>query len=393
MFDTKTKKELKFNSVVEDLYVLLPEMINESISKEVVISPGEKIKDRIDLILDLKNCELIVSNENQNKFEKPNFIKVLNAEVDDFINRYDYKRGNSFLIDKLKLSNLIKLQFSVTGKDEVVNKIISFIQSLSNKGYGIRIKLGEIKVRDNFIYELSKNKILLEYFFNFFKKEVFGWSEKFSDADSFQYQLIADFTNLILEDLLLVSSKKEILELISEVIKIRKKEPKQNFYYWQKLNSFIENNLSEIIKEDWLFYKMEGIKFNWSSFLVDFIPENESNEYLEDVNQFKKKLFKFLKKGILFVSEENKFSTRSNVISSKENFSEFLKLLEFLPENYKFFISLENEFGLTPSFRKIEETSLKNLLFLKKVQKSNKIFFENLDDAITVLEIKKKHFN
>ena len=141
MFDTKTKKELKFNSVVEDLYVLLPEMINESISKEVVISPGEKIKDRIDLILDLKNCELIVSNENQNKFEKPNFIKVLNAEVDDFINRYDYKRGNSFLIDKLKLSNLIKLQFSVTGKDEVVNKIISFIQSLSNKGYGIRIKL------------------------------------------------------------------------------------------------------------------------------------------------------------------------------------------------------------------------------------------------------------
>ena len=198
---------------------------------------------------------------------------------------------------------------------------------------------------------------------------------------------------MILEDLLLVSSKKEILELISEVIKIRKKELKQNFYYWHKLNSFIENNLSEIITEDWLFYKMEGIKFNWSSFLVDFIPENESNEYLEGVNKFKKRLFKFLKKGILFVSEENKFSTRSNMICSKENFSEFLKLLEFLPENYKFFISLENEFGLTPSFRKIEETSLKNLLFLKEIQKSNKIFFENLDDAITLLEIKKKHFN
>ena len=113
MFDTKTKKELKFNSVVEDLYVLLPEMINESISKEVVISPGEKIKDTIDLILDLKNCELIVSNENQSKFEKPNFIKVLSAEVDDFINRYDYKSENNFLIDKLKLSNLIKLQFSL----------------------------------------------------------------------------------------------------------------------------------------------------------------------------------------------------------------------------------------------------------------------------------------
>lgn len=391
MFNTKTKKELKFKSVAEDLLVLFPEMIKESISKEVFISLEEKTNDTIDLILDLKTCELIVSNKNQNKFENPNFIKILSAEVDEVINKQNDK--NSFVVDKLKLSNLINLQFSATGKDEIINKIIYFIQSLSNKEYGMRIKLGEVKVRDHFFYELSKNKILLEYFFNFFKKEVFEWSKKFANADSFQYQLIAEFTNLILEDLLLAASKEDVLGLISEVIKIKKKEPKQNFYYWYKLNNFINNNLSEIVTEDWLLYQTEGMQFNWSSFVIDFIPENKSNEYLDSVNGFKNKLVKFLKKGIVFVSKENKLSTRSDVLYHKEKFSEFLNLLELLPENYKFFINLKDEFGLTPSFGKEEEESLKNLLLLKDFQQSNKIIFENLDDAISILEMKKKYFS
>ena len=392
MFNTKTKKELKFKSVEEDLLILFPEMIKESISKESVISLKEKTNNTIDWILDLKNCELIIYDENQNKFEKPNFVKILSAEVDEVINRQNDDK-NSFVVDKLKLSNLINLQFSATGKDEIINKIIYFIQSLSNKEYGMRIKLGEVKVRDNFLCELSKNKILLEYFFNFFKKEVFGWSKKFSDADNFQYQLIADFTNFILEDLLLAASKEDVLKLISEVIKIKKKEPKQNFYYWYKLNNFINNNLSEIVTEDWLLYQTEGMQFNWSSFVIDFIPENKSNEYLDSVNGFKNKLVKFLKKGIVFVSKENKLSTRSDVLYYKEKFSEFLNLLELLPENYKFFINLKDEFGLTPSFGKEEEESLKNLFLLKDFQKSKKIIFENLDDAITILEMKKKYFN
>lgn len=390
MFNTKTKKELKFKSVEEDLLILFSEMIKVSISKEVFISLEEKTNDTIDLILDLKTCELIVSNKNQNKFKNPNFVKILSAEVDEVIHRQNNK--NSFVIDKLKLSNLINLQFSAIGKDEIINKIIIFLQSISNKEYGLRIKLGEVKVRDNFFCELSKNKILLEYFFNFFKKEVFEWSEKFANADSFQYQLIADFTNFILKDLLLTLSKEEVLGLISEAIKIKKKEPKQNFYYWYKLNNFIDNNLSEIVTEDWLLYQMEGLQFNWSSFLIDFIPENKSNEYLDSVNGFKNKLVKFLKKGIVFVSKENKLSTRSDVLYHKEKFSEFLNLLELLPENYKFFINLKDEFGLTPSFGK-EEESLKNLLLLKDFQQSNKIIFENLDDAISILEMKKKYFS
>lgn len=340
--------------------------------------------------MDLKNCELIVYDQNQNKFENPNFVKILSTEVGEIINIQHDK--NSFVVDKLKLSSLINLQFSATGKDEIINKIIFFLQSISNKEYGMRIKLGEVKVKDNFFYELSKNKILLEYFFNFFKKEVFEWSEKFANADSFQYQLITDFTNFILKDLLLTLSKEEVLGLISEVIKIKKKEPKQNFYYWYKLNNFIDNNLSEIVTEDWLLYQMEGLQFNWSSFVIDFIPENKSNEYLDSVNGFKNKLVKFLKKGIVFVSKENKLSTRSDVLYHKENFSEFLNLLELLPENYKFFINLKDEFGLTPSFGKEEEESLKNLLFLKDFQKSNKILFDNLDDAISILEMKKKYF-
>lgn len=389
MLNTEFKKELNFNSVTEDLFILFPEMIKESLSKEIVIPSGNKINDTIDFILDLKNCELIVYDKNQNKFENPNFVKVLSAEVSEVINRQHNK--NSFVVNELKLSSLINLQFSATEKDKIINEIISFIQSLSNKEYGIRIKLGEVKVRDNFLCELSKNKILLEYFFNFFKKEVFGWSKKFSDADNFQYQLIADFTNFILEDLLLAASKEDVLGLISEVIKIKKKEPKQNFYYWYKLNNFIDNKLSEIVTEDWLLYQMEGTQFNWSSFLINFIPENKPNEYLDSVNGFKNKLVKFLKKGILFVSEKNKLSTRSDVLCNKEEFSEFLNLLELLPENYKFFINLKDEFGLTPSFGK-EEESLKNLLFLKDFQKSNKILFENLDDAISILEIKKKYF-
>lgn len=391
MFNTKTKKELKFKSVEEDLLILFSEMIKVSISKEVFISLEEKTNDTIDLILDLKTCELIVSNKNQNKFKNPNFVKILSAEVDEVIHRQNNK--NSFVIDKLKLSNLINLQFSAIGKDEIINKIIIFLQSISNKEYGLRIKLGEVKVRDNFFCELSKNKILLEYFFNFFKKEVFEWSEKFANADSFQYQLIADFTNFILKDLLLTLSKEEVLGLISDVIKIKKKEPKQNFYYWYKLNNFIDNNLSEIVTEDWLLYQMEGLQFNWSSFLIDFIPENKSNEYLDSVNGFKNKLVKFLKKGIVFVSKENKLSTRSDVLYHKEKFSEFLNLLELLPENYKFFINLKDEFGLTPSFGKEEEESLKNLLLLKDFQQSNKIIFENLDDAISILEMKKKYFS
>lgn len=391
MFNTKTKKELKFKSVEEDLLILFSEMIKVSISKEVFISLEEKTNDTIDLILDLKTCELIVSNKNQNKFKNPNFVKILSAEVDEVIHRQNNK--NSFVIDKLKLSNLINLQFSAIGKDEIINKIIIFLQSISNKEYGLRIKLGEVKVRDNFFCELSKNKILLEYFFNFFKKEVFEWSEKFANADSFQYQLIADFTNFILKDLLLTLSKEEVLGLISEVIKIKKKEPKQNFYYWYKLNNFIDNNLSEIVTEDWLLYQMEGLQFNWSSFLIDFIPENKSNEYLDSVNGFKNKLVKFLKKGIVFVSKENKLSTRSDVLYHKEKCSEFLNLLELLPENYKFFINLKDEFGLTPSFGKEEEESLKNLLLLKDFQQSNKIIFENLDDAISILEMKKKYFS
>ena len=198
MFNTKTKKELKFKSVEEDLLILFSEMIKVSISKEVFISLEEKTNDTIDLILDLKTCELIVSNKNQNKFKNPNFVKILSAEVDEVIHRQNNK--NSFVIDKLKLSNLINLQFSAIGKDEIINKIIIFLQSISNKEYGLRIKLGEVKVRDNFFCELSKNKILLEYFFNFFKKEVFEWSEKFANADSFQYQLIVyfkrSFTNI-----------------------------------------------------------------------------------------------------------------------------------------------------------------------------------------------------
>ena len=391
MFNTKTKKELKFKSVTEDLFILFPKMIKESLSKEIVIPSGKKINDTIDWILDLKNCELIVYDKNQNKFENSNFIKVLSAEVGEIINIQHDK--NSFVVDKSKLSSLINLQFSETGKDKIINEIISFIQSLSNKGYGVRIKLGEVKVRDNFFCELSKNKILLEYFFNFFKKEVFEWSEKFANADSFQYQLIADFTNFILKDLLLTLSKEEVLGLISEVIKIKKKEPKQNFYYWYKLNNFIDNNLSEIVTEDWLLYQMEGLQFNWSSFVIDFIPENKSNEYLDSVNGFKNKLVKFLKKGIVFVSKENKLSTRSDVLYYKEKFSEFLNLLELLPENYKFFINLKDEFGLTPSFGKEEEESLKNLLLLKDFQQSNKIIFENLDDAISILEMKKKYFS
>lgn len=391
MFNTKTKKELKFKSIEEDLLILFSEMIKVSISKEVFISLEEKTNDTIDLILDLKTCELIVSNKNQNKFKNPNFVKILSAEVDEVIHRQNNK--NSFVIDKLKLSNLINLQFSAIGKDEIINKIIIFLQSISNKEYGLRIKLGKVKVRDNFFCELSKNKILLEYFFNFFKKEVFEWSEKFANADSFQYQLIADFTNFILKDLLLTLSKEEVLGLISEVIKIKKKEPKQNFYYWYKLNNFIDNNLSEIVTEDWLLYQMEGLQFNWSSFLIDFIPENKSNEYLDSVNGFKNKLVKFLKKGIVFVSKENKLSTRSDVLYHKEKFSEFLNLLELLPENYKFFINLKDEFGLTPSFGKEEEESLKNLLLLKDFQQSNKIIFENLDDAISILEMKKKYFS
>ena len=391
MLNTELKKELNFNSVTEDLFILFPEIIKESLSKEIVIPSGKKINDTIDWILDLKKCELIFYDKNQNKFENPNFIKVLSAEVGEIINIQHDK--NSFVVDKLKLLSLINLQFSETGKDKIINEIISFIQSLSNKEYGIRIKLGEVKVRDNFLYELSKNKILLEYFFKFFKKEVFGWSKKFSDADSFQYQLIADFTNFILEDLLLASSKEDLLGLISEVIKIKKKEPKQNFYYWYKLNNFIDNNLSEIVTEDWLLYQMKGVQFNWSSFVIDFIPENKSNEYLESLNEFKNKLIKFLKKGIVFVSKENKLSTRSDVLYNKEEFSEFLKLLELLPENYKFFINLKDEFGLTPSFGKEEKESLKNLLLLKNFQKSNKIIFENLDDAISILEMKKKYFS
>lgn len=391
MFNTKTKKELKFKSIEEDLLILFSEMIKVSISKEVFISLEEKTNDTIDLILDLKTCELIVSNKNQNKFKNPNFVKILSAEVDEVIHRQNNK--NSFVIDKLKLSNLINLQFSAIGKDEIINKIIIFLQSISNKEYGLRIKLGEVKVRDNFFCELSKNKILLEYFFNFFKKEVFEWSEKFANADSFQYQLIADFTNFILKDLLLTLSKEEVLGLIYEVIKIKKKEPKQNFYYWYKLNNFIDNNLSEIVTEDWLLYQMEGLQFNWSSFLINFIPENKSNEYLDSVNGFKNKLVKFLKKGIVFVSKENKLSTRSDVLYHKEKFSEFLNLLELLPENYKFFINLKDEFGLTPSFGKEEEESLKNLLLLKDFQQSNKIIFENLDDAISILEMKKKYFS
>lgn len=391
MLNTELKKELNFNSVTEDLFILFPEMIKESLSKEIVIPSEKKINDTIDFILDLKNCELIVYDKNQNKFENPNFVKVLSTEVGEIINRQHNK--NSFVVNELKLSSLINLQFSATEKDKIINEIISFIQSLSNKEYGIRIKLGEVKVRDNFLCELSKNKILLEYFFNFFKKEVFGWSKKFSDADNFQYQLIADFTNFILEDLLLAASKEDVLGLISEVIKIKKKEPKQNFYYWYKLNNFIDNKLSEIVTEDWLLYQMDGTQFNWSSFLINFIPENKSNEYLESLNEFKTKLVKFLKKGILFVSEKNKLSTRSDVLCNKEEFSELLKLLELLPVNYKFFINLKDEFGLTPSFGKEEEESLKNLLFLKDFQQSNKIIFENLDDAISILEMKKKYFS
>lgn len=391
MLNTELKKELNFNSVTEDLFVLFPEMIKASLSKEIVIPSEKKINDTIDFILDLKNCELIVYDKNQNKFENPNFVKVLSAEVGEIINRQHNK--NSFVVNELKLSSLINLQFSATEKDKIINEIISFIQSLSNKEYGIRIKLGEVKVRDNFLCELSKNKILLEYFFNFFKKEVFGWSKKFSDADNFQYQLIADFTNFILEDLLLAASKEDVLGLISEVIKIKKKEPKQNFYYWYKLNNFIDNKLSEIVTEDWLLYQMEGTQFNWSSFLINFIPENKSNECLESLNEFKTKLVKFLKKGILFVSEKNKLSTRSDVLCNKEEFSELLKLLELLPVNYKFFINLKDEFGLTPSFGKEEEESLKNLLFLKDFQQLNKIIFENLDDAISILEMKKKYFS
>ena len=391
MLNTELKKELNFNSVTEDLFILFPEMIKESLSKEIVIPSGKKINDTIDFILDLKNCELIVYDKNQNKFENPNFVKVLSAEVGEVINRQHNK--NSFVVNELKLSSLINLQFSATEKDKIINEIISFIQSFSEKEYCIRIKLGEVKVRDNFLCELSKNKILLEYFFNFFKKEVFGWSKKFSDADNFQYQLIADFTNFILEDLLLAASKEDVLGLISEVIKIKKKEPKQNFYYWYKLNNFIDNNLSEIVTEDWLLYQMEGLQFNWSSFVIDFIPENKSNEYLDSVNGFKNKLVKFLKKGIVFVSKENKLSTRSDILYHKEKFSEFLNLLELLPENYKFFINLKDEFGLTPSFGKEEEESLKNLLLLKDFQQSNKIIFENLDDAISILEMKKKYFS
>lgn len=394
MLNTELKKELNFNSVTEDLFILFTEMIQESLSKEIFIPSGKKINDTIDWILDLKNCELIIYDENQKKFENPNFVKILSAEVGEVINKQHDKNKNSFVVDKLKLSNLINLQFSATEKDEVLNKIIFFIKnSTSNKGYGIHIELGEISVRKDFMCELFNNKILLEYFFNLFKKEVFGWSEKFSDAESFQYQLIADFTNLILEDLLLASSKEEVFTLISEVIKIKKKEPKQNFYYWYKLNNFIDNNLSEIVTEDWLLYQMEGMQFNWSSFLINFIPENKPNEYLESLNKFKNKLVEFLKKGIVFVSKENKLSTRSDVILNKEKFSEFLNLLKLFPENYKFFINLKDEFGLTPSFGETEEESLKNLLLLKDFQKSNKIIFENLDDAISILKMKKKYFN
>ena len=74
---------------------------------------------------------------------------------------------------------------------------------------------------------------------------------------------------------------------------------------------------------------MEGTQFNWSSFLINFIPENKPNEYLDSVNGFKNKLVKFLKKGILFVSEKNKLSTRSDVLCNKEEFSEFLNTEKF----------------------------------------------------------------
>ena len=96
---------------------------------------------------------------------------------------------------------------------------------------------------------------------------------------------------------------------------------------------------------------------------------------------------------IFYSFSKNKLSTRSNVLCNKEEFSEFLNLLELIPENYKFFINLKDEFGLTPSFRKEEDEVLKNLLLLKDFQKSKKIIFENLDDAISILKMKKKYFN
>ena len=44
MLNTKTKKELKFKSFEEDLLVLFPEMIKESLSKEIII-PSENLFD------------------------------------------------------------------------------------------------------------------------------------------------------------------------------------------------------------------------------------------------------------------------------------------------------------------------------------------------------------
>ena len=127
MLNNELKKELNFNSVTEDLFILFPKMIKESLSKEIVIPSGKKINDTIDFILDLKNCELIVYDKNQNKFENPNFVKVLSAEVGEVINRQHNK--NSFVVNELKLSSLINLQFSATEKDKIINEIISFIYS------------------------------------------------------------------------------------------------------------------------------------------------------------------------------------------------------------------------------------------------------------------------
>ena len=60
MLNTELKKELNFNSVTEDLFILFPEMIKESLSKEIVIPSEKKINDTIDFILDLKNCEILL---------------------------------------------------------------------------------------------------------------------------------------------------------------------------------------------------------------------------------------------------------------------------------------------------------------------------------------------
>lgn len=402
MIKKQKKKELLYEDFEDDLNLLIQEMLNLAYKNEIIFERevSEKIKNLF-FSLNLETCQIVISAiDNKTLNHTNNWVSLLKSENDGLLTLD--KKTNTFSIDKLRLNNLILLNLS-SGNSTVISDIIKILEK--ERSYSFVFKDGTFSVSERSISQFHKNKVLLEYFLNYFdhlflRKSKSADTEDFYTMNSAFHILSPKVFSIFLGEL----DQKKVIGLFSKVISFVKRQPSQNFYTWYRFYELFEKNLlfSEY-KGNFVLKQMEGLSFNWGSIFdksdsaYQFETDRSVNKFYEvsglevPINyesKFRYELLELMKKGKLFVQKNCKLSLDSDVMNYKSKFSNFLQFLELLPDDVEFLFLLKDQFesGFITSSEEKDLRRLERCKILKSLDSSK--LFKNLDDAIQLLEIK-----